>query len=138
MPMPADLSRRSFVAAAAGAAAWTMVNRAPYAQAAAVSPDSASPLMLGVASYSLREFTLERALEMAHTLGVKTMTFKDVHIPRTDPPEVTRALRAKIEAAGIRIMGGGTITLPNEPPAIEREFEYAKNAGFPLIFVSPD
>src|SRR5438874_1765803 len=138
MPMPTHLSRRSFVATVAGGAAWTAFSRTPSARAAEVSSDSAGSLMLGVASYSLREFPLERALEMAQTLGVKNMTFKDVHIPRTDPPEVTRALRAKIEAAGIRIRGGGTITLPNDPPAIEREFEYAKNAGFPLIFVSPD
>jgi sugar phosphate isomerase/epimerase len=97
-----------------------------------------SALKLGVASYSMREFTLDQALDMARRLGVKYMTFKDVHIPRTDPPEVTRALRAKIEAAGITIMGGGTITIPNDPAKVEREFEYAKNAGFPLIFVDPD
>jgi len=66
------------------------------------------------------------------------MTFKDVHVPRTDPPEATRALRAKIEAAGITIMGGGTITIPNEPAKIKKEFDYAKNAGFPLIFTDPD
>jgi sugar phosphate isomerase/epimerase len=66
------------------------------------------------------------------------MTFKDVHVPRTDPPEATRAIRAKIEAAGITIMGGGTITIPNNPAQIEKEFEYAKNAGFPLIYVDPE
>ena len=66
------------------------------------------------------------------------MTFKDVHLPRTDPPETTKALRAKIEAAGFTIMGGGTITLPNDAAQIRKDFEYAKNAGFPLIFVSPE
>jgi len=86
----------------------------------------------------MRKLPLDKTLDMAKTLGVKYMTFKDVHIPRTDPPEVTRALRAKIEAAGITIMGGGTITLPNDPAAIKKDFEYAKNAGFPLIFVAPD
>ena len=78
------------------------------------------------------------ALAWAKTLGVTYMTFKDVHIPRTDPPEATRALRAKIEAAGITIMGGGTITIPNNPVQIKKEFEYAKNAGFPLIYTDPD
>ena len=79
----------------------------------------------------MREFTLDQALEMAKKLGVTHMTFKDVHMPRTDPPEATRALRAKIEAAGITIMGGGTITIPNDPAQIKKEFEYAKNAGLP-------
>ena len=86
----------------------------------------------------MREFPLDQALEMAKTLDVTYMTFKDVHIPRTDPPEATRALRAKIEAAGITIMGGGTITMENDAAQIEKEFEYAKNAGFPLIYVDPD
>jgi len=35
-------------------------------------------------------------------------------------------------------MGGGTITIPNDPAKITKEFEYAKNAGFPLIFVDPE
>ncbi len=86
----------------------------------------------------MREFSLDQALDMAKKLGVTHMTFKDVHLPRTDSPEATRALSAKIKAAGVTIMGGGTITLPNDPVQIKKDFEYAKNAGFPLIFVSPD
>jgi sugar phosphate isomerase/epimerase len=102
------------------------------------APPAGRTLTLGVASYSTRKFTLDQTLEMAKTLGVTSMTFKDVHIPRTDPPEATRALRAKIEAAGITIMGGGTITIPNNPDQIKKEFDYAKNAGFPLIYTDPE
>jgi sugar phosphate isomerase/epimerase len=123
------------MSAAALSAAWGSFSRVAAASSVA---SAAGPLKLGVASYSMREFTLDRALEMAKTLGVKYMTFKDVHIPRTDPPEATRALRAKIEAAGITIMGGGTIRIPNDPAQIEKEFQYAKNAGFPLIYTDPD
>ena len=135
--MPTSLSRRGFFGSAAAAAAWAAL-RPVSGHASPAMPAGDGRLKLGVASYSLRKFTLDQALEMAKTLDVKYMTFKDVHIPRTDPPEATRALRAKIEAAGITIMGGGTITLPNDPAAIKKDFEYAKNAGFPLIFVAPD
>ena len=86
----------------------------------------------------MREFPLDQALAWAKLMDVKYMTFKDVHVPRTDTPEATRALRAKIEAAGITIMGGGTITIKNDAAQIKKEFEYAKNAGFPLIYVDPD
>ena len=86
----------------------------------------------------MRKFTLDQALEMAKSLGIQYMTFKDVHVPRTDPPETTRALRAKIEAAGITIMGGGTITMQNDAEQIRKDFVYAKNAGMPLIYASPD
>lgn len=134
----AHLSRRGFFGTTAGAVAWTAIGRAAATESNTAPSATAGALKLGVASYSMREFSLDKALEMAKTLGVKHMTFKDVHIPRTDPPDTTRALRAKIEAAGITIMGGGTITLPNDPVQIKKDFEYAKNAGFPLIFTAPD
>jgi sugar phosphate isomerase/epimerase len=133
--MATHLSRRAFLGGTAAAAAFSALGRDAGAQA---QPADAGPLKIGVASYSLREFPLDRALEMAKKLGVRYMTFKDVHVPRTDSPEQIRALRAKIEAAGITIMGGGTITLPNNADQIKRDFEYAKDAGFPLIFVAPE
>jgi sugar phosphate isomerase/epimerase len=135
--MASGVSRRGFFGTSLAAFAWGMVADARVTDAA-VAPRDSGPLKLGVASYSMREFSLDRALEMAKTLGVTRMTFKDVHIPRTDPPETTRALRKKIEAAGITIMGGGTITIPNDPVQIKKEFEYAKNAGFPLIYTDPE
>ena len=129
-------SRRQFFGGLAATAAWPLLSR--VADASPAAPGKNAPLKLGLASYSMREFTLDQALDMAKQMGVKYMTFKDVHVPRTDPPEKTRALRAKIEAAGITIMGGGTITIPNDPAQIRKEFEYAKNAGFPLIYTDPE
>ena len=128
------LTRRAFMESAAAVAASGAL--APSTSVAA--PRADRTLTLGVASYSTRKFTLDQTLEMAKTLGVTSMTFKDVHIPRTGTPDATRALRAKILAAGITIIGGGTITLPNDPVEIRKNFEYAKAAGFPLIFTSPD
>jgi sugar phosphate isomerase/epimerase len=136
--MTTRVSRRTLFRTAAAAAAWTAAGRQAAARTPAPRADGEPRLKIGVASYSMRNFTLDQALAMAAALRVKYMTFKDVHLPRTDPPEKTRELRAKIEAAGITIMGGGTITIPNDPAEIRKDFEYAKNAGFPLIFVSPD
>jgi inosose dehydratase len=131
-------SRRGFLGIGAGVASWAALGGALRAGGSPPPTGAGARLKIGVASYSLREFTLDQALDMARTLGVTHMTFKDVHIPRTDSPEATRALRAKIEAAGITIMGGGTINMANDPAAIEKDFVYARNAGFPLIYVSPD
>ena len=135
-----DHTRRAFVGTTAGAAAWAAFARTSSASptsSSGAAPDRMSRLTLGIASYSFREFTLDQALDMAKTLGVTHMTFKDVHVPRTDPPEATRALRAKIQAAGITIVGGGTINIANDPVQIKKEFEYAKHAGFPMIYTSP-
>ena len=91
-------------------------------------------LSLGVASCSMRELPLDQVLDGA-ALGVTSMTFKDVHLPRTDPPEVTRALSAKIKRPAFQIAGGGTMRCD---PAQSRRIRCTKNAGFPLIFISPD
>lgn len=97
-----------------------------------------TPLKIGIASYSLRKFPLDRVIEACKQMGVKYLTLKDVHLARTDPPETTRELRKKIEAAGITIMGGGTLTWKeNNEAEIRKDFEYAKNGGFPLMVCSP-
>jgi sugar phosphate isomerase/epimerase len=135
--MDSKPSRRDFLGTAGAAGAVAILNL-PSAEHLFPFAARQHQLKLGVASYSMREFPLDQALDMAKALGVSHMTFKDVHIPRTDTPDKTRAISATITAAGITIMGGGTINLANDPAAIKKDFEYAKNAGFPLIFVSPD
>ena len=129
-------TRRAFLgtaAAAIAAPALAARGNRPTAPAAA-----ARTLKIGIASYSMRKFTLDQALAMANTIAVRYMTFKDVHLPRTDSPEAITANRRKIEAAGIAIMGGGTITMKNEPEQIRKDFAYAKLAGFPLIYAAPE
>ncbi len=106
--------------------------------AAAPAPAAPEQLKLGVASYSLRKFPFDKALEMAKACDVKYINFKDVHLARTDPPEAIKAARAKTEAAGFTIMGGGTITWQkNDEAQVRKDFEYAKLAGMPLIVAAP-
>jgi inosose dehydratase len=129
-------TRRAFLGTAAAAIAAPAL--AARANRPAVPAAAARTLKIGIASYSMRKFTLDQALAMANTIGIRHMTFKDVHLPRTDSPEAITANRRKIEAAGIAIMGGGTITMKNEPDQIRKDFAYAKLAGFPLIYAAPE
>ena len=142
-----EQSRRSFLATAAAALAVPALTDSLAlaasasglaAQKAPQKPGAAGGLKLGVASYSLRKFTLDQTLDFLKEAKVQYINFKDVHIPRTDSPETMKANRAKIEAAGLTIMGGGTITWDKpEEAAIRKDFEYAKAYGFPLIVCSP-
>jgi len=135
-----ESSRRTFLATAAAAlAAPTLTDTLAFASGQPPKPAPAGGLKIGVASYSLRKFTLDQALEILKDMKVQYANFKDVHLPRTDPPETIKANRQKIEAAGITIMGGGTITWKDDNEAeIRKDFEYAKLAGFPLIVCSPN
>jgi sugar phosphate isomerase/epimerase len=109
-----------------------------HAAGAPIATRKPSPFKIGIASYSLRNFPREKMLAMCKELGVRYVTLKDVHLARTDTPEATRAARKEIEAAGLTIMGGGTLTWrENDEAAIRKDFEYAKNGGFPLMVCSP-
>ncbi len=127
-------TRRTFLAATAGAALLPPLARGTPSSSRA----RARRLKLGIASYSLRKFTLDQALAMCRELDVAYINFKDVHLPMTDTPEALKAARAKVEAAGLTIMGGGTITLKNDEAQLRKAFTYAKGAGFPLMVVAPE
>ena len=104
------MRRRDFLTTVAAASLSAAGHRTGGRGAAAPRRRAPEQLKLGVASYSLRKFPFDKALEMAKACDVSYINFKDVHLPRTDPPEAIKAARAKTEAAGFTIMGGGTIT----------------------------
>ncbi|CAN5919557.1 hypothetical protein BH11GEM1_BH11GEM1_35090 [soil metagenome] len=145
-----SLPRRSFLTVAATGIAGAAVGiaSAPAMVEAAsqtISPSAdrrtsvdaaiaATGIKLGVASYSLREFPLDKALEMIKTLRTPYVNFKSVHVPYEKTPAELVELRRKIEAAGVQIVGGGTITFDKDTDAdVEKYFAYAKNAGMPTI-----
>ena len=98
------------------------------------APEPTHEIKLGIASYSLREFPLEKALEMAKTLRTPYINFKSMHVPYEKSPEELAALRKQIEDAGFKIIGGGTITFNEDTDAgVEKYFAYAKAAGMPTI-----
>jgi sugar phosphate isomerase/epimerase len=100
--------------------------------------DPCQGLKLGVASYTLRKFTLDQAIAMTKEAGVKYITLKDVHLSMKSTPEERAEARKKIEAAGLTLMGGGVIYMKNNEGEIRGVFDYAKEAGMPTIVCSPD
>jgi sugar phosphate isomerase/epimerase len=101
-------------------------------------PPSTS-LHLGVASYSLRNFPRDQAIEMVKALGTPFINLKSVHLPFELSPAELAAARREIETAGLQIVGGGVITFERDNDAdVERYFAYAKAAGMPLITAHAD
>lgn len=96
-------------------------------------------LKLGVASYSLRRFPRDQAIAMVRALGTPYINLKSVHLPYDASPTELAAARREIEAAGLRITGGGTITFEQDTDAdVEKYFAYARGAGMPLIVATAD
>jgi sugar phosphate isomerase/epimerase len=134
--------RRSFLttAAATVAGATLGVSAVPtLGRAASPNADDrklAPPheVKLGVASYSLREFPLDKALEMVKTLRTPYINFKSMHVPYEKSPEELATIRREVEEQGFKIVGGGTITFNEDTDAgVEKYFAYAKAAGMPTI-----
>jgi sugar phosphate isomerase/epimerase len=89
---------------------------------------------LGVASYSLRNFPRAKAIEMTKALGTPYINLKSVHLPYESSPAEIAAARREVEAAGLQIVGGGTITFEKDTDEdVQRYFDYAKAAGMPVM-----
>jgi sugar phosphate isomerase/epimerase len=125
-----DLPRRTFFKVAAlGAASAAFPERA-----AAQTKPARGGLKLGVASYSLRNFPREKAVEMTKALGTPYINLKSVHLPYDASPAEIAEARRQIAAAGLEIVGGGMITFDvDTDEGVQKYFDYAKAAGMPLI-----
>jgi sugar phosphate isomerase/epimerase len=97
-----------------------------------------SPVKLGIASYTFRDFKEPQQLvDFMKQLHLKYVNLKDFHLPEEPLDKV--AERANFyRSSGLVITGGGTIYFPKDEDAdIKAKFDYAKSAGFPLIVGSP-
>ncbi len=90
------------------------------------SQDNAA-IKLGVASYSLREYSRALAIRCIKELRTPYVSVKEYHLPYRSSPEELEAGRKEFEHAGLTIMSGGNIGLAkDDPDDIRRYFEYAK------------
>jgi len=139
--MKNGLSRRGFLQSGAATAACAATGIVPtlmgVAQASAEAiPASGkfSPLSLGLASYTFRNFTRAQVIGFMKQLNLTALNCKDVndHLPM-DPTLEAQAL-ADYAANGIKLHAAGAINFPNaDEDEIRGRFEYAKRAGIRVI-----
>jgi len=132
-------TRRQFMqAASVGAAACVVGATGSLAKdyAPGVSRSSDKRLKLGLASYTLRKFDLDKTLEMTRRLGLKYIALKSVHLPLESSPEQIAQVVEKVKNAGIELYGGGVISMNNQAD-VNRAFDYAKAAGMKVIIGAP-
>src|SRR5215471_9808027 len=106
------ISRRRFFERSLISSTVLAAGAIPCRLPAAVTKASTEPdhgLKLGLTSYTLRNFKLEQAIEMAQAAGVKYISLKEVHLPLKSTPRERKAAQQKIQEAGLTLMGGGVI-----------------------------
>lgn len=135
------VARRTFLKVAALSAASAAITGPATVDAAQSRPDRSvakNPgLKLGVASYSLRHFPREKAIEMTKALGAPYINFKSMHLPYDASAAEIAEARRQVAAAGLQIVGGGMITFDvDTDDGVQKYFDYARAAGMPLIVMT--
>jgi sugar phosphate isomerase/epimerase len=135
MSSKATFSRRDFFRSGAVAAAALFVPAGILALAHEhPSAGKASPIRLGLASYTFRNFSREQMIGFMKQLNVFALNAKDVkdHLPMDAQQEA--AALADYAAAGIKLHGAGAIYFSKDEDAdIRTKFEYCKRAGIGVI-----
>jgi sugar phosphate isomerase/epimerase len=129
------ISRRNFVRssalfAAATAGPGTSLSLAEPAEASGAP----SPIRLGVASYTFRNFTRAQMIPWLKQLNVTGLNCKDTkdHLPMDAAAEAQAV--SDYKSNGIELHAAGTIYFPkDEDDDIRSKFEYCKRAGIKVI-----
>ena len=132
------LSRRDFIlsAVASGVVAEACAQTSAKGLTPLVTGTAAGgpSVKLGVASYSLRNFSREQAIDMTRSVGVKYINFKSMHLPYDASAAEFALARQQLAAAGLELVGGGMITFEADTDeGVRKYFDYAKSAGMPTI-----
>jgi len=134
------INRRDFIkSAAVGAAAVPLGSQDNWSfRKKSVGASGGAPhFSLGLASYTLREFSLEQAIEMTRRLGLEKIVLKSMHLPLESPDEAILSAAVKVRAAGLDLYGCGVVYMTNEAE-VDQAFHYAKTAGMRLIIGAPN
>lgn len=90
---------------------------------------------LGIASYTVTQFPLEKGIEMTVAVGLKHFCLHPRFVPIDKPDEVVKAAEA-VRAAGLDLYACGVIYMKTAAE-VDQAFEYAKAAGVKLIVGVP-
>lgn len=130
--------RRNFLKTVAiGAAAVTAPGLVKGTESGVAGKKNDFKFQLGVASYSLRNFPREEALEMTARCGVNRICFKSMHLPLDSDEQTIQKALAQCREAGITLYAGGVIYMKNRVQ-VDQAFAYAQLAGMDIVVGVPD
>jgi sugar phosphate isomerase/epimerase len=134
--MSMNLSRRTFLgaAAAAGVAAcgWP-------ARAWAIDEGRArfGGFLVGIQSYTFRNFSPDQAIEMTEKLGLHGIEFFPGQFPINSSDEQIATMLQKCESHGVKILGHGVNAFGPDKEKNRKIFEFAKKAGIRNLSADP-
>jgi len=119
-------------AAAAGAAIL------PQSLARAADSKAApSRFLIGIQSYTLRTFPVDKVLDTAQSLGLGSIEFFNAHFKADSSPDEIAAMKKKAAEHNVKILGHGVDSFTKDHEANRRYFEFAKKAGIRNLSADP-
>jgi inosose dehydratase len=125
-------SRRDFLQIASMAAAATLIST----QRSFAADDPYGGFKMGLQSYTLRSFKVEKAMEHTRTLGLKYWESFPGHIPMASVPAHITEQKAILAKGGITLMAYGVVGFDGDETKARQIFDFAKAMG--LISISAD
>jgi len=130
-------NRRNFLKATGiGVAAAAMPGLAGASVLSAEDKKTKFDFTLGIASYSLRKFPLEEALDMTLRCGIDRICLKSMHLPLDSDEATIKKAVALCNEKGIKLYGGGVIYMKSKAE-VDQAFKYAKMAEMEMIVGVP-
>lgn len=129
-----SFSRRTFLQSSSIGAAALAVPVLPSIAEPRAASSFPSPIRLGLASYTFRNFSRAQMITWMKQLNLTGLNAKDTkdHL-LTDPAAEAQAV-SDYQAAGIQLHAAGVIYFPkDEDDDIRAKFEYCKRAGIKVI-----
>lgn len=133
------ISRNTFlktlsVSATASLAGFTTLAAQPR-KASSVAADT--NLTLGLASYTLRKFSLDEVITICKRLGLTSVALKSMHMPLESSAEDLKAMAEKVRSAGLKLYGAGVVYMKTKQE-VDSAFDYASHAGLEMIVGVPN
>jgi len=119
------------------AASFKLPLGGPGSRGGLAVPGTGAGFQIGMASYTLRKFSLEDAVAMTRRLGLKRIALKSMHLPLESGEDAIKAAAGRVRDAGLDLYGCGVVYMADEEEA-RRAFRYARAAGMKTIIGVPD
>ena len=133
-----QISRKSFIrvlgTSAIGSSLMTRISQANSVESV-ISTDLAA--RLGLASYSLRSFSLDEVIDTMKKLNLKHVAIKSMHLPLDTPDDEIKQIAKKVRDSGLIFYGVGVVYMKT-PEEVQNAFRYAKAAGVETIIGVPN
>jgi inosose dehydratase len=107
-------------------------------QSIAAESGKYGPFQMGMQSYTLRKFPIDKALDTMQELGIQTVEFVGIHYPTDSNDEQISAMNKRLADRKLKLLTHGVHLFTKDHEANKRFFDFAKRAGIRNISCDPE